>query len=117
MPKSNSKPGDSVGYSAAWTADKPTQIGVIAIGYGDGYPRHAKAGTPVLVNGKVCKLVGKVSMDMITVDLGDNNFNLGDPVTLWGKGLPVETVAKWADTIPYTLLCGVTSRVKIEIRE
>lgn len=109
------QPGDKVGYGATWSATQATRIGVIAIGYGDGYPRHAKAGTPVLIRGKKYPLVGKVSMDMLTVDLGlEDDFTLGDEAVLWGKGLPVETVAEFADTIPYTLLCGVTSRVKFE---
>ena len=109
------KPGDKVGYGATWSAPKATRIGVIAIGYGDGYPRHAKEGTPVLIKGKKYPLVGKVSMDMLTVDLGlEDDFELGNEAILWGKNLPVETVAEFADTIPYTLLCGVTSRVKFE---
>lgn len=109
------KPGDKVGYGATWSATQETRIGVIAIGYGDGYPRHAKEGTPVLIAGKKYPLVGKVSMDMLTVDLGlEDDLALGSEAVLWGKGLPVETVAQFADTIPYTLLCGVTSRVKFE---
>jgi len=112
------KPGDKVGYGATWTATEETQIGVIAIGYGDGYPRHAKEGTPVLINGKTYPLVGKVSMDMLTVNLGrDDNLPLGSKAILWGEGLPVEKVANFADTIPYTLLCGVTSRVQFEWQE
>ena len=85
-------------------------VGVVAIGYGDGYPRHAKSGTPVLVNGKRAQLIGRVSMDMICVDLPD--AKVGDPVVLWGEGLPVEEVARSADTIGYELLCHVTQRVK-----
>lgn len=109
------KRGDTVGYGASWTADKETRIGVIAIGYGDGYPRHAKSGTPVLVNQRQVSLVGRVSMDMLTVDLTEcSDAQVGDPVVLWGEGLPVETVAAHADTIAYTLLCGLTRRVKYE---
>lgn len=109
--------GDKVGYGATWQAKTNTRIGVIAIGYGDGYPRHAKEGTPVLISGKRYPLVGKVSMDMITVDLGlDDSIQLGSQAILWGDGLPVEIIAEYADTIPYTLLCGVTSRVKFEWR-
>jgi len=105
---------DTVGYGGSWTCDKPTTLGVVAIGYGDGYPRHAKAGTPVLINGRRVPLIGRVSMDMITVDLGVHSAaKPGDPVTLWGEGLPVEEVALWADTIPYALVCGVTQRVKL----
>jgi alanine racemase len=106
--------GDKVGYSGTWVCKKPTTLGVVAIGYGDGYPRYAKAGTPVLVNGQRVPLIGRVSMDMITVDLETQpNANPGDPVTLWGDGLAVEEVAFGADTIPYTLVCGVTQRVLI----
>jgi alanine racemase len=106
--------GDKVGYSGSWVCEKPTTLGVVAIGYGDGYPRYAKAGTPVLVNGQRVSLIGRVSMDMITVDLGINtNAKPGDPVTLWGDGLSVEEIALCADTIPYALVCGVTQRVKI----
>ena len=107
--------GESVGYSGAWVSKKLTRLGVVGIGYGDGYPRHAKNGTPVLVNNKRVPLVGRVSMDMITVDLSSQrNVKLGDIVTLWGNGLPVEEIAKYADTIPYTLLCGITQRVEIK---
>ncbi len=110
------KAGDAVGYGAAWTTDKDTQIGVIAIGYGDGYPRHAQNGTPVLLNGRIVPLVGRVSMDMITVDLGTaDNDNIGDVATLWGVGLPVEHVATCAGTIPYELLCNITRRVQMDI--
>ena len=106
--------GDTVGYSGSWICQKPTTLGVAAIGYGDGYPRHAKAGTPVLVNGRRVPLIGRVSMDMITVDLENQpDAKPGDLVTLWGEGLPVEEIARWADTIPYTLVCGVTQRVQL----
>jgi len=106
--------GDKVGYSGSWVCEKPTTLGVVAIGYGDGYPRYAKAGTPVLVNGQRVPLIGRVSMDMITVDLATQPHALpGDPVTLWGDGLAVEEIALCADTIPYTLVCGVTQRVQI----
>ena len=106
--------GDKVGYSGTWVCEKPTTLGVVAIGYGDGYPRCAKAGTPVLVNGQRVPLIGRVSMDMITVDLAmQPNAKPGDPVTLWGDGLAVEEIALCADTIPYTLVCGVTQRVQI----
>ena len=106
--------GDKVGYSGTWVCAKPTTLGVVAIGYGDGYPRYAKAGTPVLVNGQRVPLIGRVSMDMITVDLETQPHALpGDPVTLWGDGLAVEEIALCADTIPYTLVCGVTQRVQI----
>mgnify|MGYP000090663408 FL=1 len=106
--------GETVGYSGSWTSPNATKIGVIAIGYGDGYPRYAKNGTPVLINGVLVPLVGRVSMDMITVDLGlDSTAQAGDNVTLWGEGLPIEKIAHYSDTIPYTLVCGVTPRVDI----
>lgn len=107
--------GVAVGYAGSWVSEKPTRLGVVAIGYGDGYPRYAKTGTPVLVNGKRVPLVGRVSMDMITVDLStQSNAEAGDPVILWGEGLAVEEIAQYADTIPYTLLCGITQRVEIK---
>ncbi|MGZ8192220.1 MAG: alanine racemase C-terminal domain-containing protein, partial [Methylobacter sp.] len=106
--------GDRVGYGGSWLCEKATTLGIVAIGYGDGYPRYAKSGTPVLVNGKRVPLVGRVSMDMITVDLVTQpNAKPGDPVTLWGEGLAVEEIAQCANTIPYTLVCGITSRVQI----
>ncbi len=110
--------GDAVGYGAAWVCPEDMPVGVAAIGYGDGYPRHAKAGTPVLVNGRRAALVGRVSMDMICLDLrGYPAAHVGDPVVLWGEGLPVEEVARHAGTIPYELLCGVTARVPVSERD
>lgn len=106
--------GETVGYSGTWQAPIDTLLGVISIGYGDGYHRHTQSGTPVLVNQKRVPLIGRVSMDMITVDLNTQpEARPGDPVTLWGLGLPVEEIAQHADTIPYTLLCGITQRVRI----
>jgi alanine racemase len=106
--------GETVGYGAAWICHKPTTLGVVAIGYGDGYPRYAETGTPVLVNGKRVPLIGRVSMDMITVDLETQpEAKPGDPVCLWGDELPVEEIANRAGTIPYTLVCGITQRVQI----
>jgi len=108
--------GETVGYGSAWRCQKQTTIGVVAIGYGDGYPRHATNGTPVLINGRRVPIVGRVSMDMITVDLGcSSKDKVGDLATLWGKGLPVEEIAQWATTIPYELLCNITRRVQIEV--
>ncbi len=108
------EPGDAVGYGGSWVCSKPSLMGVVAVGYGDGYPRQARSGTPVLVNGKRVSLIGRVSMDMITVDLENcPNAKPGDPVTLWGSGLPVEEVAEYANTIPYTLICGITQRVQL----
>lgn len=110
------KKGEQVGYGGHWTAAAETRLGVAAIGYGDGYPRHALNDTPVLVNGKRAPLKGRVSMDMITVDLSDQpEAAAGDPVVLWGVDLPVEELARAAGTIPYELLCGVTQRVKFDI--
>jgi len=105
--------GESIGYGAAYSCPQDMRIGVAAIGYGDGYPRQARNGTPVVLNGKRAALVGHVSMDMITIDLsGHDNAQVGDQVTLWGEGLPVEEVAQWCDVIPWQLICGVTARVK-----
>lgn len=114
--------GDSVGYGSAWTSTKDTNIGVIAIGYGDGYPRHAQNGTPVYINGRAVSLVGRVSMDMITVDLGGSTTDkladkVGDEAILWGSDLPIEQIAKHATTIPYELLCNISRRVHITIKK
>jgi len=106
--------GEYVGYGGNWQSQQDSVIGVLAIGYGDGYPRHAENGTPVLLNGRRVTLVGRVSMDMITVDLGkDSSDKIGDIATLWGKDLPVEEVAQHATTIPYELLCNITRRVQM----
>ena len=108
------KRGDRIGYGGEWECPEDMPVGVVAIGYGDGYPRHAKAGTPVLVNNKRVPLIGRVSMDMICVDLRSQpRARNGDPVCLWGAALPVEEIARYAGTIPYELLCRVTSRVHI----
>ena len=110
--------GETVGYAGSWTAPEDMTIGIAAMGYGDGYPRHAPSGTPVLVSGRPAALVGRVSMDMLAVDLRRHpEARIGDPVTFWGDGLPVETVAAMAGTIPYELLCGITGRVHIEVRD
>lgn len=110
------KPGETVGYGGAWVASQETRIGIAAIGYGDGYPRSAKSGTPVLVAGKRCTLAGRVSMDMMTIDLSAApNAHLGEEVILWGNGLPIEEVARFSDTIAYELALKLTSRVKYEI--
>lgn len=105
--------GEAIGYGGQWQCEKTTLVGVVGVGYGDGYPRHAPSGTPVLVNGTRVSLIGRVSMDMLTVDLTDcPEARVGDPVTLWGvESLLVEEIAKYANTIPYTLLCGITQRV------
>ncbi len=105
--------GETIGYGATWQCPEDMFIGVIAVGYGDGYPRRARTGTPVLINGAICPLIGRVSMDMITVDLRSQpQAKVGDPVVLWGKGLPVEQVAIFADTVAYELFCHLTRRVE-----
>ena len=106
--------GEGAGYGQNWVADKDTVTGTVAIGYGDGYPRHAPNGTPVLVNGQRAKLVGRVSMDLISVDLTRvENVKVGDPVELWGEQLSVNEVAAFAGTIGYELLAGLTGRVPL----
>ncbi|MDR0806591.1 MAG: alanine racemase [Enterobacteriaceae bacterium] len=106
------KAGEPVGYGGAWISERDTRIGVIAIGYGDGYPRDAPTGTPVLINGRIVPLVGHVSMDMITVDLGsDAEDKVGDEAVIWGPDLPVETIAKHTGNIPYELITKLTARV------
>lgn len=112
------KAGASVGYGATWSCPVDMSVGVVAAGYGDGYPRHARSGTPVLVNGERVELIGRASMDMLTVDLRTQpQAKTGDPVILWGEGLPVEEVANYADTIPYEILCGVHKRLKFSYGE
>ena len=104
--------GSSVGYGGQWRARRDTVVGVVAAGYGDGYPRHLQSGTPVLVNGRRVALIGRVSMDMINVDLTDVPVaEVGDKVVLWGGHLPVEEIAARAGTIPYELMCGLSQRV------
>jgi len=99
--------GDAVGYAGTWVSESETKLGVVAIGYGDGYPRHAPSGTPVLINGVECPLAGRVSMDMLTVDLRNcPNVEVGYDCVLWGAGLPVEWIAEKAGTISYELLCA-----------
>lgn len=104
--------GDAIGYGGDWRCPEAMSVGVAAIGYGDGYPRHAASGTPLLVNGQRATLIGRVSMDMICIDLrGHEQAAVGDEVILWGDGLPVEEIAEGAGTISYELLCGVNHRV------
>lgn len=104
--------GARIGYAATWECPEDMSIGVAAIGYGDGYPRSARSGTPVLVNGQRAQVIGRVSMDLITIDLrGVPDAQVGNRVTLWGRDLPVEDVAVHAGTISYDLTCGVTRRV------
>ena len=106
------KANESVGYGAQYTASRPHRLGVVACGYADGYPRHAPNGTPVRVLGTKVRLAGRVSMDMITVDLTDvPEARVGSPVVLWGEGMPVDDVATAAATVGYELLCAVAPRV------
>jgi len=106
------KKNDAVGYGSEWVCPKDMTVGVVAIGYGDGYPRHASEGTPVLIGKKRVPLIGRVSMDMITVDLRQaSKARVGDSVVLWGDGLPVEEVADSSGTLAYELFCQVTARV------
>lgn len=107
------KKGEPVGYAKKWVASQDTCIGVVAMGYGDGYPRTAKSGTPVMVNGRRASIAGNVSMDMITIDLGPNATDkVGDPVVFWGDKLPVEEIALHVGTIAYELVIKLTGRVK-----
>lgn len=104
--------GEPVGYGATWNCPEDMPVGIVAAGYGDGFPRHARSGTPVLVNDVRCALVGRASMDMLTIDLRNQpDARIGDRVVLWGENLPIEEVAQHADTIPYELLCGVHKRL------
>ncbi len=105
-------PGQPIGYGARFVTERPTRVGVVALGYGDGYPRHAPDGTPVAVNGQRTRLIGRVSMDMLTVDLtGLDRVRIGDPVELWGETVSANEVAAASGTIAYELLTGVTRRV------
>ncbi len=109
--------GDSVGYGSVFTADRPIRVGVVACGYADGYPRHAPTGTPALVDGVRTRLLGRISMDMLSVDLTPvPAAKVGSRVTLWGDGLPVDEVANAAGTIGYELMCAIAPRVRRETR-
>lgn len=106
--------GEPVGYAASWQAPEDMPVGVAAIGYGDGYPRHVPPGTPVLVNGRSAPVIGRISMDLATIDLRHHpEAKPGDPVVLWGEGLPVEVIADAAATIGYEPVCSVTRRVRV----
>jgi len=108
------KTGDRVGYAGLFRAERSMRIGTVACGYADGYPRHAPTGTPILVNGQRTRTLGRVSMDMLSVDLSEvSNADVGSTVTLWGAGLPVEEVARSAGTISYELTCALTARVPV----
>ncbi len=104
-------PGDTVGYGQSFKVERPATLAVVAIGYGDGYPRSAGNGTPVLIKGQQFPIAGRVSMDMITVDVTGAEILLGDTVTLWGTGLSADIIADHCQTIAYELFCQVTPRV------
>lgn len=105
--------GETIGYGGTWRCPHAMPVGVAAVGYGDGYPRHAPSGTAVLVNGERVPLIGRVSMDLITLDLRRQpDAQAGDAVVLWGRGLPIEELARRAGTIAYELVCRVASRVR-----
>lgn len=109
--------GETVGYGSLFRAERRMRIGVVACGYADGYPRHAPTGTPVLVNGQRTRTLGRVSMDMLSVDLSAlPDAEVGSRVTLWGEGLPVDEVARSAETISYELLCALAARVPLSTR-
>lgn len=104
--------GETVGYGATWQCPETMKLGIIAAGYGDGYPRHAKSGTPIYLNGQRIPLIGRVSMDMLAIDLRNcKNPQIGDEVELWGQHVSIDEVAQCAQTISYPLLCGITMRV------
>ena len=108
--------GEAVGYGGAWRASRDTRLAIVAVGYADGYPRHAASGTPVLLGGRPCPLAGRVSMDMLAVELPPEiTPRLGEEAVLWGEGLPVEDIARAAGTIPYELVCKLTPRVRLEV--
>ena len=107
-------PGERVGYSGTFTAEKPMRVGTVACGYADGYPRHAGTGTPILVAGQRTRTLGRVSMDMLACDLTDiPQAGVGSSVTLWGEGLPADDVAHAAGTISYELFCALAQRVPV----
>ncbi len=112
----NLSAGDSVGYGQLFTADRPMAVGVVACGYADGYPRHAPTGTPVMVAGQRTRTLGRVSMDMLCVDLTDiPQAGIGSPVELWGANIPVDAVATAAGTVGYELLCALAPRVPVVV--
>ena len=107
--------GESVGYGHRFTASKATRVGIVACGYADGYPRHAPNGTPIAVNGVITQTIGRVSMDMLYVDLTDiPQAHIGSPVELWGQQVPVDKVAEASGTVGYELLCALAPRVPMQ---
>jgi alanine racemase len=108
------QPGDKVGYTGLFTAEKTMRVGIVACGYADGYPRHARTGTPVCVEGKITRTLGRISMDTLCVDLSEiPDAAVGTPVILWGEGNPIEEVAKAAGTVSYELFTKLNSRVPV----
>lgn len=107
------QPGESVGYSETFRADRPMRVGTVACGYADGYPRHAGTGTPILINGQRSRTLGRVSMDMLACDLTGIDAGIGCPVTLWGEGLSADEVAAAAGTVSYELFCALARRVPL----
>lgn len=109
------KAGEAVGYGGTWISERDTRLGVVAMGYGDGYPRSAPSGTPVLVNGREVPIVGRVAMDMICIDLGpESQDHVGDSVVFWGEGLPVERIAEITGISGYELITRLTSRAALK---
>ncbi len=112
------KQGETVGYGANWQCPEDMKVGIVAIGYGDGYPRHAKSGTPVMINRQCAQVIGNPSMDMITVDLRQvRDVKVGDPVELWGEMVAVEEVAEHAGTIAYELVSGIQKRLNVIVHD
>ena len=110
----NLKAGETVGYGATFRAERAMRIGTVACGYADGYPRHAPSGTPILVDGRRTRTLGRVSMDMLAVDLSElPDVRIGCRAVLWGEGMPVDEVARAAGTISYELLCALAPRVPV----
>ncbi|HSS47165.1 MAG TPA: alanine racemase C-terminal domain-containing protein, partial [Burkholderiales bacterium] len=108
------QPGDKVGYTGVFTAEKRMKVGIVACGYADGYPRHARTGTPVNVNGRITRTLGRISMDTLCVDLSDiPDAAVGTQVALWGDGNPIEDVAKAAGTVSYELFTKLNPRVPV----
>jgi alanine racemase len=113
--------GDSVGYGSSYVAEQPLRVGIVACGYADGYPRHAPTGTPILVDGVRTRTLGRVSMDMLAVDLTPvPAAQIGSEVTLWGRGphgalLGIDEVARKAGTIGYELMCALAQRVPVSV--
>jgi len=111
------KKGESVGYGSSFLAKTPMKIGVVACGYADGYPRHAVTGTPVMVNNIMTSTIGRVSMDMLYVDITQlKSVSIGNDVELWGKNVPVDSVAQKSGTVGYELLCSISSTKRVPLR-